>query len=436
MAIPLEPADRVQARLRVPGDKSISHRALILNALARGRARITNLAPGDDVAATADALASLGVPLERKGDTAAIGRNGKQGPAWRAAAPVDARNSGTTARLLLGALAPRAAEPVLLTGDASLARRPMARVIEPLRAMGAAIEERGAPGRLPLAVAGAPLAGREHRLAVASAQVKSAILLAGLAAAGETAVEEPVRSRDHTERLLLAMGASLTREGGRVRLSPGLIDAMDVDVPGDLSSAAPFLALAAGRPGSEVFIDDIGLNPARAGFLAVLARMGAVVEAEIQAGDPEPRGALRVWGGPLAAVEIGPGEVPSMIDELPLVAVLATQAEGTTRVRGAAELRVKESDRVGAIVAGLRAMGAAIESADDGFVVEGPTPLAGAALDAAGDHRIAMALAVAALLARGPSVLRGEEWVAISYPGFFAQLAAAVRGPRAVRERA
>lgn len=425
MTLHLEPADTLRARLRVPGDKSISHRALLLNSLSRGQARIRGLAPGEDVAATIDALRSLGVAIDRAApDTAFV----TGGAAWRAPEPLDARNSGTTARLLLGALAPRADGRVWLRGDDSLCRRPMDRVIEPLRAMGAAIDELEEPGRLPLAIEGRTLEGRAHRLPVASAQVKGALLLAGLAAAGETSVAEPAPSRDHTERMLIAMGASIERTvgaSGPLVLRPGEIAAADVQVPGDLSSAAPFLALAAARSGNEVEIEDLGLNPTRTGFLEVLRRMGARVESEIVAADPEPRGTLRVAGDSLHGVEIVPEEVAATIDELPLVAVLATQASGLTRVRGAAELRVKESDRIEGVVAGLRAMGARIEPTADGFEVEGPAPLYGAALDAAGDHRVAMALAVAACLARGASRLEGESWVGISYPGFFRDLAAA-----------
>jgi len=446
VAIRLEPAGPVRARLRVPGDKSISHRALILNALARGRAAVRNLAPGADVAATVDALAALGVRLEHEnGGGAARTVRVTGGGRWCSDASLDARNSGTTARLLLGVLAPRADGAVVLTGDASLARRPMARVVDPLRRMGAEIAEHGAPGRLPLAVTGRQLVGRAHRLPVASAQVKSALLLAGLAADGATTIEEPGPSRDHTERMLAAMGARIGAGGApaadalpgsaALRLDPGPLQAIDVEVPGDLSSAAPFLALAAAREGSEIEIEGVGLNPTRAGFLAVLRRMGALVETELDAAEPEPQGSVRVTGAPLAGTEIGAGEVPALVDELPLLALLATQAHGVTRVTGAKELRVKESDRIAAIVKGLRRMGASIEPLDDGFVVEGPTPLDGAVFDAAGDHRIAMALAIAALLARGPSELEGEEWVAISFPRFFEELEAAARGP-AVRGRA
>jgi 3-phosphoshikimate 1-carboxyvinyltransferase len=335
---------------------------------------------------------------------------------------VDCGNSGTTARLLLGALAPRAQGIVVLDGDASLRRRPMARATEPLVAMGAGIAERGEPGRLPLAVTGRRLAGRRHRLEVASAQVKSAILLAGLAAEGATEVEEPVRSRDHTERLLRAMGAAIEVDGNRIRLLPGPFRAVDVDVPGDLSSAAFFLGLAAAA-GGEATVEGVGLNPGRTGFLDLLARLGADVAVDLETEDVEPRGTVTVRAGRLRAIEIGADEVPGSIDELPLLAVVATQADGETRVGGAAELRVKESDRIAAIADGLTRMGADIRALPDGFVVRGPTPLSGAALDTRGDHRIGMALAIAASLADGPSVLSGAEWVDVSYPGFFPALA-------------
>lgn len=428
----LGPVAAIRSRLRVPGDKSISHRALILNAMAGGTAVVTGLAPGRDVASTTAALAMLGVPIAWEGrDRLHV----SEGAPWRAAGPIDCGNSGTTTRLLLGVLAARAAGPVTLTGDGSLSRRPMGRVVEPLTRMGAVIEGStdaagGAADRLPLTITGRPLRAARHRLPVSSAQVKSALLLAGLAAEGETVVEEPGTSRDHTERMLAAMGARIeaatpSASGGtRTVIHPGPLAALAVDVPGDLSSAAPFLALAAAQGGGEIVIGDVGLNPTRTGFLDLLTAFGAEVEATIVENGPEPRGTLRVVGRGLTAIEIGPEVVPRAIDELPLVAVLATQAEGDTVVRGAAELRVKESDRIAAIVTGLRRMGAEIDALPDGFAVRGPTPLAGAELDVAGDHRIGMAFAVATALARGESALEGAEWVAVSYPTFFEDLAA------------
>jgi 3-phosphoshikimate 1-carboxyvinyltransferase len=412
--IRLAPLGRIRACLRVPGDKSISHRALILNALAEGSATVTGLAPGLDVRSTASALTALGADIAPAADGAVT----VKGPAtWRARGPVDCGNSGTTARLLLGALAPRADGEIVLDGDASLRRRPMDRVAGPLAAMGAEIAERDGPGRLPLAVRGRPLAGVRHRMEVASAQVKSALLLAGLAAEGPSEIVEPLPSRDHTERMLRAMGAKLEIDG-KIRLAPGPIGAVDIAVPGDLSSAAYFLGLAAAA-GGEAVVEGVGLNRGRAGFLGLLARFGADVHVETDEEGIEPVGIVTVRGDGLRAISVGARDVPGAIDELPLLAVLATQADGETRVTGAAELRVKESDRIAAIVTGLSAMGAAIEALADGFVVHGPVRLTGARLEARGDHRIAMALAVAASVAEGESVLTGAEWVDVSYPGFF-----------------
>jgi 3-phosphoshikimate 1-carboxyvinyltransferase len=353
---------------------------------------------------------------------------------WRAGDPVDCGNSGTTARLLLGALATRAEGEIVLDGDGSLRRRPMDRVARPLAAMGAEIVARGEPGRLPLAVRGRPLTGATHRLEVASAQVKSAILLAGLAAEGPTVVEEPLRSRDHTERMLGAMGARLTL-GREIRLDPGPLRALDVEVPGDLSSASFFLGLAAAG-GGEATVEGVGLNPGRTGFLSLLARFGAEVVAEPEGGSVEPVGTVTVRADALRGIEVRAEDVPGAIDELPLLAVLAARAEGETRVTGARELRVKESDRIAAIVTGLSAMGAEIEALPDGFVVRGPARLAGARLDAAGDHRIGMALAVAASVAEGESLLEGAEWVDVSYPGFFEALAGCASSTSASRRSA
>jgi 3-phosphoshikimate 1-carboxyvinyltransferase len=420
--------------MQVPGDKSIGHRALLLNAIAEGGAVVSGLPEGRDLAATLGALKSLGVSIaEMAGNRLRIEGTAR----WSAREPVDCANSGTTARLLLGILATRAGEPVTLVGDPGLSRRPMRRVVEPLQAMGARIAAAetpsvkasqrsatgaGIPDRLPLTVTGSALRGASHRLPVASAQVKSALLLAGLAARGPTTVEEPGASRDHTERMLERMGARVRRDGRRTGVEPGTLAAIDVAVPGDLSSAAPFLALAAAKEGSRLAIRGVGLNPTRTGFVDVLRAMGARVEVEVEVEDPEPHGTIRIEGGGLRAVRLGPEIVPRVIDELPLVAVLATRAEGETVVSGAAELKVKESDRIDAVVRGLRALGARVEPLEDGFAVEGPAPLLGAALDVASDHRIGMALAVAAALADGESELVGAEWVDVSFPGFFERL--------------
>ncbi len=413
----LGPVGRVRSRVRVPGDKSISHRALVLNAIAEGTATVRGLAPGADVGATLDALEALGVKIERLGDDTVRVTGGA---GWHAEQPIDCRNSGTTARLLLGLLTPRASAPITLIGDRSLSRRPMRRVIEPLRRMSAEIE----PGdTLPITITGRPLTGVEHQLDIASAQLKTALLLAGLAAEGSTTVIEPAVSRDHTERLLAAMGARIETREREARVRAGKLNALDIDVPGDLSSAAPFLALAAAREGSEIVVEGVGLNPTRTGFLDLLRAFGANVETTVTVSEPEPYGEVRVTGAELSGIDVGPEIVPRTIDELPLAAVLATQAEGLTRLRGASELRVKESDRIEAIGDGLARMGADIEIAADGFDIRGPTALEGTRLDAMGDHRIGMALAIGAALASGGSTLDGAEWIDVSYPSFLADFA-------------
>jgi 3-phosphoshikimate 1-carboxyvinyltransferase len=382
--VELGPVGCVRSRVRVPGDKSISHRALVLNAIAKGTATVRGVAPGADIGPTLDALEALGVLIERLGDDSVRVTGGG---GWRAQHSIDCCNSGTTARLLLGLLAPRASAPVKLIGDRSLSRRPMRRVVEPLRRMNAEIEP---ADTLPMTVTGRSLTGAEHQLDIASAQIKTALLLAGLAADGSTAVIEPAVSRDHTERLLAAMGARIETREREARVCAGELNALDIDVPGDLSSAAPFLALAAAREGSEVVVEGVGLNPTRTGFLDLLRAFGAEVETTVTVSEPEPYG------------------------------------EVLTRVRGASELRVKESDRIEAIGGGLARMGADIEIAADGFDIRGPTALEGARLDAMGDHRIGMALAVAAALATGGSTLDGAEWIDVSYPSFLADFASCV----------
>ena len=321
-----------------------------------------------------------------------------------------------------------------LTGDVSLQRRPMERVAVPLRAMGAQL--RTDDGHAPLLVRGTatPL-GLEHHLEVASAQVKSAILLAGLSAQGVTVVHEPVPTRDHTERLLRACGADLSADGESVTLRPSPLDPFGLRVPGDISSAAFFMALAAARPGSTVRSAAVGLNPGRTGILEVLAEMGARVEVEEgrPAAEVEPQGTVVVTGAPLHGVTIEPAMVPRCIDELPAIAVVATQAEGRTQFRGAGELRHKETDRIAALVTGLRLLGVAAEETADGLVIDGPAQLRPARLDAAGDHRLAMAWAIAAALMdprAGDCVIVGADTVAVSYPGFFDDLGSLTTGSR------
>ena len=427
------PITRVAGEVSVPGDKSISHRVLILAALARGRSYAANLSPAEDVARTAACLVDLGASVR----VSAAGRmtgdgDGEGGDLRTPARVLDCGNSGTTMRLLAGLLAGHDLEAVL-DGDASLRRRPMERVAAPLRRMGAEVEP-SAAGTPPLRVRGRDrLRGGEHVLAVASAQLKSAILLAGLRADAPTRVVEPGPSRDHTERLLRLCGIAVEAGAGGVEVVPGPLSPFGLRVPGDLSSAAFLLALAAARPGSRLRCPGVTLNPGRTGFLEGLAAMGARVEVAetAAAGGVEPVGTVEVEGGPLRAATVAGDLVPRCIDELPVLAVLATQAEGTTRIAGAAELRVKESDRIAAVAAGLRRLGAAVEEQPDGLLVSGPVRLRPTVLDSGGDHRLAMAWAVAADLVpagAGDSVVTGAQACAVSYPGFFADLARLARG--------
>jgi len=420
----VEPATQFHAELRVPGDKSIAHRALLFAATAEGESRITGLPDGADVAATAACLAALGVPQHREGDTARVQGGGLE--VWQPPADaLDCANSGTTMRLLAGLLAGSHATATL-QGDASLQRRPMERVAAPLRRMGAEITT--TDGRPPIFVRGRQLTGVDHRLERPSAQVKSALLLAGLQAHGTTSVSEPVRSRDHTERLLAAMGAHIGREGDRIRIEPlrRPLDPIDLSIPGDFSSAAFLLGAAAMRPGWTATIHDVGLNPTRTAFLELLRAMGAQVEVAVEdAGALEPRGRVTVVGGELRAITCGGELVSRAIDEIPILLAVASQARGVTRVTDAGELRVKESDRLTGMAGGLRRMGAQIEERRESITIEGPAALNGATVDAGGDHRIAMALAVAALSADGPTQIQDGACVAVSYPGFFEALRAA-----------
>ena len=407
----------LRGRLRVPGDKSISHRALLLAALAEGRSTVRGLSAGDDVARTRAAIVALGAEVD--GDRITGGRSRLHEPAD----VVDVGNSGTSIRLLAGICA-TVPGMTLLTGDDSIRRRPMDRVAGPLREMGAHLEGRDG-GRLPpLVVWGSALKGIDYRLPVPSAQVKAAVLLAGLAAEGETVVREDVRTRAHTEEMLAMAGADVDVEDGGLttRVRAGDLRPFELDVPGDPSQAAFWLVGAALVPDSDVVVENVYLGPARAGFLDVLVRMGAQVER----GDGND---VRVrHAGPLRATEIGGDEIPGLIDEIPILALAAACAEGTTVVRDAGELRVKESDRIAAVAAQLGALGVQVEPRPDGLVVHGPASLRGAGVESGGDHRMAMALAVAALAATGETTIEGWDAVATSYPGFEDDLAALTCG--------
>lgn len=408
-------------RLRVPGDKSISHRALLFAALAEGRSVIEGLATGADVASTRAALEALGIRI-----TDRAGGVGVQGAGFdglrEPADVIDCANSGTTMRLLCGVLSGRPFHAVL-TGDASLRSRPMERVAEPLRAMGARIDGRD-DGRLaPLVVRGGPLTGLAYSMPVASAQVKSAVMLAGLQASGTTVVVEPARSRDHTERMLGAFGAPIDVADDGVKVRSGSWSAFDLRVPADPSSAAFFAVGAAITPGSDLVLEDVAINPTRVGFVAVLQRMGAdieIVETGVRAG--EPVGDIRVRAHPLVATTISGPEIPALIDEIPALAVAAAFADGITEIRDAAELVVKESNRIGTVHQELTELGVGCEPLADGLVIRGGAPRA-STMKSHGDHRIAMAAAIAANALDGESSVRGWRAVASSYPEFHHDLA-------------
>jgi len=419
---------RLSGSITVPPDKSISHRAAILNAIASGPAVVENFLVAEDCLSTIACLRSLGVSWSLRenhdgGSDLTITGRGLAGLS-ESADVLDAGNSGTTMRLLAGLLAGR---PFLsiITGDESLRSRPMARIIEPLRQMGAQVYGRDSDTLAPLVIMGRRLRGIRYRSPVASAQVKSALLLAGLQAEGETLYEEPVRSRDHTERMLRAMGAGLREENNALRLSPLAKDLapLSLRVPGDFSAAAFWLVAAALHPDADLTLRGVGLNPTRSGLLDVLKEMGAdIVVSEERVVGGEPVADLRARSGKLKGIEVDGPTVVRLIDEVPVLAVAASLAEGRTTVRDVGELRLKESDRVKLLVHELRRMGARIDEEGDALVIEGTDRFTGAVCDSHGDHRLAMALAVAGVVAEGETVIRGAEATDVSYPCFWQAL--------------
>ncbi len=420
-AVTINPARRVSGRLEVPGDKSIAHRYALIAALADGPSRLTNFAPGADCHSTLSCLAALGVPIEEDLASRSVSLVGRGFHHWRSpAGPLDAGNSGTTMRMMTGLLA---AQPftVTLIGDESLSQRPMRRVMEPLTRMGGRIE--ATDGHAPLTIHGGPLHGIAFAPDVPSAQVKSAVLLAGLHADGSTTVTEPAQTRDHTERALVTFGYRIDVTGLTTTVQGGQRGmARQVSIPGDFSSAAFWLVAAAALPGSRIEIADVGLNPTRTGLLDVLRRFGArvtVTETHAEAG--EPRGTIVVEADRHGSVQIAPDEVPGLIDELPAIAALAAHG-GEVVVHGARELRVKESDRIATLVTGFRALGIDADEYPDGFAIRGGGPPSGGAAHARGDHRMAMAFAIAALAGSAPSRVEGSDAVIISYPGFWETL--------------
>ena len=411
--------------LSVPGDKSISHRALILNSIAQGDAQVTGLSSGADVVSTRRCLSALGVEIETAPGAEGVTVHGTDQGLREAADILDAGNSGTSMRLLCGLLA---AQPFtsVLTGDESLRSRPMGRVVQPLKDMGAQIIGRDRDTLAPLTVRGGALRAIEYTMPVASAQVKSSIMLAGLSADGETILHQPALSRDHTERMLASMGATVETDGLTLRLRPARIRAVDIAVPGDISSAAFWLVAGLCHPNARLVVRGVSINHSRAGVIEALRAMGAdpgLSLAEERSVGGEPVADLVVEPCQLRGTEIGGDIIPRIIDELPVLAVAACFAEGTTVIRDAGELRFKESDRIEATVSELGHLGAKIEATQDGMVIEGTGRLSGGDCQSHGDHRLAMALAVAGALAQGETTVRGAEAAVVSYPDFWRHLA-------------
>ncbi|HEY4399808.1 MAG TPA: 3-phosphoshikimate 1-carboxyvinyltransferase [Lactobacillaceae bacterium] len=417
-------AHGLNGTLTVPGDKSISHRALLFGSVAHGTTTIHGLLRSEDVLHTLGALRDLGVTIEDDGQTVTV--VGQAGFHFQQPiAPLQMGNSGTTTRLLMGLLAQQSFE-VTLIGDASLSKRPMTRVSDPLALMGANIDV--TDGHLPVTLKHSALQGIDYTLPVASAQVKSALILAGLQATGTTVIREPLATRDHTERMLAMFGRPVTREDEQILVTPSELTATQVDVPADISSAAFWLVAGLIVPNSHVTLTKVGMNPTRTGIITLLKRMQATIEVTdlpVVAGG-EPLADLSVVSQNLMGTMIVAADIPSVIDELPILVLAATQATGVTRISGAAELRVKETDRIAAVTTELNKLGAQIEATEDGFIIHGGTPLHaenGVVVDAHGDHRIGMMLAIAAQITTGEVTLTNAQSVAVSYPTFFADLA-------------
>lgn len=434
-AIKVKPIKNIWAEFEVPGDKSISHRAAILAGLSNGECRIDNYLPSEDCICTLNAMASLGVEyevlesLDGYGPTSLIIR-GKKMQLSQPVNEVDCGNSGTGMRLLAGLLAAQPFESVL-TGDASLCSRPMGRITTPLEKMGATIKTDGEKaGCAPLRISGGKLNEITYEMPVASAQVKSAILLAGLFTEGKTTVVQPNETRDHTERMLAFFQIRSMRDGDNISVYGGQIpESRDFRIPGDISSAAFWIVAAACMPGAHLLIKNVGLNSTRTALLDVLIRMGAQIKDVVHSEDyGEPYGNIEISGQALHGTEVRPEEIPNLIDEVPILAVAGALAQGKTIIRNAKELRVKESDRIATVAENLRAMGVEVEEYEDGMEITGGRPLHGEVLDSYGDHRIAMAFAIAGLYAQGETVINNTDCINTSYPGFVDHLAAIKAG--------
>lgn len=422
-------SSRLEGTVVPPGDKSISHRAALLNAISDGDAVVSNFCVGDDRTSMLGCLQGLGVEIEREAEDGARGDQEYFNISGRGKAglcePTDvlySGNSGTTMRLVSGLLAAQSFFSVI-TGDSSLRRRPMKRILTPLSMMGAEVMGRDGGSLAPLAFSGGGLEGIEYELPVASAQLKSCILIAGLYAEGETTVIQPAESRDHTERMMAAMGADIEKEGLRVTVRPSELKSINIQVPSDISGAAFWLVAGAAHPNARITVEGVGINPSRTGVLDVLAEMGANIRMEnVREDGNEPAADLVVESSDLKGIEIGGDIIPRVIDELPVLAMAASQASGRTVIRDAAELRVKESDRITATAEGLYALGASIREVDDGMIIEGGSKLSGAGVVSHGDHRIAMSMAVAGLVADGETNIGDSEAVDVSYPSFWETL--------------
>ena len=422
-------SSRLEGTVVPPGDKSISHRAALLNAISNGDAVVSNFCVGDDRTSMLGCLRGLGVEIEMQADPGASGDReffnisgrGKLG----LAEPEDtlySGNSGTTMRLVSGLLAAQRFFSVI-TGDSSLRRRPMKRILLPLEMMGAQVMGRNGGSLAPLAFNGGNLSGIEYEMPVASAQLKSCILIAGLYAEDETTVIQPAESRDHTERMMAAMGADIEKDGLRVTVRPSELESIDIQVPSDISGAAFWLVAGAAHPNARITVKGVGINPSRTGVLDVLQEMGANIRMEnVREDGNEPAADLVVESSDLRGIEIGGDIIPRVIDELPVLAMAASQASGRTVIRDAAELRVKESDRITATAEGLHALGAAIREVDDGMIIEGGSRLSGAEVVSHGDHRIAMSMAVAGLVADGETSIGDSDAADVSYPSFWETL--------------
>lgn len=416
----------LKGSIQVPGDKSISHRSIMFGAIASGTTTVEGFLLGEDCLSTIDCFRNLGVEIRLDHEKVTITSKGIAH--WKEPSRVlDTGNSGTTTRLMLGLLAGTNFHSVM-AGDDSIAKRPMKRIVEPLRRMGADIRGREDGRFTPLAINGTQLKAINYSLPVASAQVKSAILLAALQATGTTAIEEPVATRDHTEIMLRQFGAEINRNGSTIEIAGGQeLAARHVKVPGDISSAAFMIGAALVTRGSEITLENVGINPTRTGILDVISEMGADFEILETETEGERVADLVIRSSELTGIEIGGELIPRLIDEIPVIALIATQCQGTTVIKDAKELRVKETDRITAVVDELTKMGADIRATEDGMVIKGPTQLNGAAMTTYGDHRLGMMAAVASLAAEGPVTIDEPDCIAVSYPGFMDHLNSLVR---------